>query len=43
MIQHLNELAEKRAAQRSGTVTVEELGEVPEETRTTDQDDRGLD
>lgn len=42
MIQHLNELAEKRAAQRSGTVTVEEMGQAPEETNSTDQEDRGL-
>jgi len=43
MIQHLNELNQKRAAQRSGTVTVEEMGETPDETNATDQDDRGLD
>lgn len=43
MIQHLNELAEKRAAQRSGTVTVEEMGQAPEETDSTDQGERGLD
>lgn len=43
MIQHLNELAEKRAAQRSGNVTVEEMGQAPDETNSTDQDDKGLD
>jgi hypothetical protein len=43
MIQHLNELAQKHAAQRSGTVTVEEMGQAPDEASPTDQDDRGLD
>jgi hypothetical protein len=43
MIQHLNELAQKHAAQRSGTVTVEEMGQSPDEASPTDQDDRGLD
>jgi len=43
MIQHLNELNEKRAAERSGKVTVEEMGQSPEETVSDDQKDTGLD
>jgi len=42
MIQHLNELSQKRAAQRNGTVTVEEMGQAPEKSDSTDQDDRGI-
>jgi len=43
MIQHLNELNQKRAAQRSGTVTVEEMGQAPEDEDSSGQDDRGVD
>ncbi len=43
MIQHLNELNQKRAENKTGTVTIEELGQAPEEPATVDQDDKGLD
>ncbi|MGA9573742.1 MAG: DUF547 domain-containing protein [Lysobacterales bacterium] len=41
MIAHLNELNQKNAKERSGTVTIEELGQAPEEMESTDQDDKG--
>ena len=32
VLKHLNELNRKRAAERTGTVTIEELGQVNDET-----------
>jgi len=43
MIRHLNELNQKRDAQKKGTVTVEEMGQAPEDTDATEQQDTGLD
>lgn len=40
VLQHLNELNQKRAAERTGTVTIEEMGEVPDDTEATEQGDR---
>jgi Protein of unknown function, DUF547 len=42
-IQQLNELNQKREEQKTGTVTVEELGQAPEATAPVDQDDNGRD
>ena len=41
MIQKLTELNQKRAEQREGTVTIEEMGQAADETDAIDQDDRG--
>jgi hypothetical protein len=42
-IAHLNELNAKNAQERTGTVTVEELGQAADETDPDSQDDRGRD
>jgi len=41
VIQRLNELNQKRAEDRTGTVTIEEMGQAPEETDETGQQDKG--
>ena len=41
VLQHLNEIAAKKAAERAGKVTIEEMGETPVEASATDQDDKG--
>lgn len=41
VLQRLNEINEKKAAQKTGTVTIEEMGEVSDETLAPDQVDRG--
>lgn len=41
VLKHLNEINRKKAAQKTGTVTIEEMGEAPGETVATDQVDRG--
>ena len=41
VMQKLNELNEKKAAQREGTVTIEEMGQAPDETDAMYQDDSG--
>ncbi len=42
VLQRLNEINAKKAAERTGTVTIEEMGEVQDEASTTDQDDNGI-
>ena len=42
VLQRLNEINAKKAAERTGTVTIEEMGEVQGEASTTDQDDHGI-
>ncbi|HEY5776215.1 MAG TPA: DUF547 domain-containing protein [Xanthomonadales bacterium] len=41
VIKHLNELNQKNAEEKAGTVTIEEMGQAPEETDTTGQQDKG--
>ena len=41
VMQKLNELNQKKAEQREGTVTIEEMGQAADETDVIDQDDRG--
>ena len=43
MLQHLNEIAAKKAAEREGKVTIEEMGEAPVEASATDQGENGSD
>ena len=43
MIAHLNELSEKNARERTGTVTVEEMGQAPEEADSKGEDEKGRD
>ena len=43
MIQRLNELNQKKAREKTGTVTIEEIGQAPGEKETTGQDDKGRD
>jgi hypothetical protein len=42
VMQRLNELNQKKAEDRTGTVTIEEMGQAPEETDETGQQDKGL-
>jgi len=41
VMQHLNELNQKKAEERTGTVTIEELGQAPDEKASTPQGDKG--
>ena len=41
VLQHLNAINAKKAAEKTGTVTIEEMGEAPAESSATDQDDKG--
>lgn len=41
VLEHLNELNRKRAAERKGTVTIEELGQVADETEAVEEDVKG--
>ncbi len=41
VLEHLNELNRKRAEERTGTVTIEELGQVTDETDAVEEDVRG--
>lgn len=43
VLQHLNEIAAKKAAERKGKVTIEEMGEAPVEASATDQGENGSD
>jgi hypothetical protein len=40
-MQHLNELNQKKAEERTGTVTIEELGQAPDEKASTPQGGKG--
>ncbi len=42
VLQRLNEINAKKAAERTGTVTIEEMGEAQDEASATDQDDHGV-
>jgi hypothetical protein len=41
VLEHLNELNRKRAEERTGTVTIEEMGQVTDEIDAVDEDVRG--
>jgi hypothetical protein len=41
VLQHLNELKAKREAERTGTVTIEEMGEAPTEPNAENEDENG--
>ena len=40
VLKHLNELNQKRTAERTGTVTIEEMGELPDEKNASDQGEK---